>query len=81
MASINKIKSGQVLFDKHKHRAGHTTIMIEDVWPVYVVSVHKEEGYVIASWNGNKPEKFYENRIKGLYVKKPKFKKNFLTNL
>lgn len=41
------------------------------VWPVYIISVDAENRTVIASWNGNAPEKMKENRVTKFRAKKP----------
>lgn len=69
MATLSKLKPGQILYDKHKCKAGNTTLKRWGVWPVEVIEVHKN--HIIASWNGNKSRKFYEAEIKKFLVKKP----------
>jgi len=69
MATLSKLKQGQVIYDKHKYKAGNTSLKKWGVWEVEVIEVH--EDHIIASWNGNKARKFYEAEIKKLLVKKP----------
>ena len=76
MATISKIKVGQTLYDKHKYRMGHTTIMTWGLWEVYVKEVDPEGRFIVASWNGNTPRKMYENEVKKLKVKEPKMPKS-----
>jgi hypothetical protein len=71
MATISKIKVGQILYDKHKYRMGNTTIMTYGLWKVYVKEVDPNGKFIIASWNGNKPTIMYEYQVKKLKVKEP----------
>lgn len=73
MASINKIKPGQVLYDVRRNTGIHVLNGKYSVWPVLVESVNTEEGYIVARWNVvNPPDKMYSNTIKRLRVKEPK---------
>lgn len=70
MATISKLKPGQILYDKHKYKMGNTNISTWGLWHVKVLEVH--EDYIVASWNGNRPEKMYSQRVSKLKVKEPK---------
>lgn len=72
MASIKKIKPGQILYDKHRYKQGNTTIPAWGVWPVKVISVDLQSNTILASWNGNKPHTMSLRQIKRLKVNKPK---------
>lgn len=72
MASIKKIKPGQILYDKHRYKQGNTTISAWGVWPVKVISVDLQSNTILASWNGNKPHTMSLRQIKRLKVNKPK---------
>lgn len=71
MATISKIKAGQVLYDKHKYKMGNTTMKAWGVWPVFVKEVDPDGKFIIASWNGNKPRKMFEKEVSKLRVKEP----------
>jgi hypothetical protein len=71
MATISKLKVGQELWDKHRVRAGNTTMMRWGVWRVVVKEIDPEHRWIIASWNGNTPRKMYENEVLKLRVKEP----------
>lgn len=73
MASINKIKPGQTLYDVRRNTGIAAFRDKFSVWPVYVDAVNTEEGYIIARWNVVNPaRKMYNKSIKGLRVKPPK---------
>lgn len=73
MASINKIKPGQTLYDVKRNAGIQVWNGKYSVWPVLVVSVHVEEGYIIARWNVVNPaRKMGLNSIKNLRVNPPK---------
>jgi len=74
MATISRIKAGQVLYDKHKYKMGNTTMSRWGLWKVFVKEVDVEGKYIIASWNGNPPHKMCEQQVKKLMVNKPKLK-------
>lgn len=68
---FEKIKPGMTLYDVGSHGMGNTTIRTMSVWPVVVVSVDADSRSMMASWNGNKPRRYYEHAIKKLREKKP----------
>lgn len=71
MATISRIKAGQVLYDKHRHKMGNTTMTTLGVWPVYVEEVDPNGRFIIARWNGNKPRKMFGKEVGKLRVKEP----------
>jgi len=73
MATLSKIKPGQVLYDV-KINSGLAAFRDKySVWGVLVEEVNIEEGYIVARWNiVNAPQKMFEHRIKKLRVKEPK---------
>ena len=72
MAKIPKLEVGQILYDKHKYKMGNTTMRAWGLWTVKVLEIDPEHRFIVASWNGNKPEKMYQQRVGKLKVKKPK---------
>ena len=71
MAQIKNLKPGQVIWDKHKVKAGNTTMYRFGVWPVYVKEVAEDFSYIIASWNGNEERKMYQGAVDKFRVKEP----------
>ena len=66
MVSILTVKAGDRLWDCHKRRIGNTTIKKMSCWTVDVIEVNitaNGDGYILASWNGNAPEKMYARNI------------------
>jgi hypothetical protein len=74
MATLSRIKPGDILYDVHSHKMGNTTASTMGVWTVRVIEVH--ENHIVASWNGNSPEKMFEGRVSKLRVSKPVFVKS-----
>jgi sRNA-binding regulator protein Hfq len=69
MTTISKLKPGDVLYDVHSHKMGNTTASTVGVWTVHVIEVF--DRYIVASWNGNPPERMFKHTISKLRVKKP----------
>lgn len=76
MASINRLKPGQVVFSIESYKMGNTNVRCRGLYEVRVVEIG--DGFVIASWNGNAPQKFYETDIKKWRVKRPEPKGKIL---
>ena len=64
MASINKLKVGQRVYDYHKVKMGNTTMSRMGEWPVDIEEIDLEGNRVKASWNTNPSKWYYENSIK-----------------
>lgn len=69
MTTIEKIKPGDVLYDVHSERAGNTTVRIQREWKVFVKEVDVENRYAMCSWNGNRPTRYSERKLKKLRMK------------
>ena len=75
--NIKNLQPGQTVWNVRRQKMGNTTISTVAIFPVRIVEVHpREEGsmhseYVLASWNGNRPEKFYRKTIGGWKKEKP----------
>lgn len=71
---FEKIEPGMRLLDVHSEKMGNTTMRQLGLWHVMVVSVDKEKRSAVVSWNGNRPEVWYEHELKKLYAegKEPK---------
>jgi hypothetical protein len=63
---FEKIKPGMVLYDRHKYRAGNTTMRVLGEWEVRIVSVDTGARTAVASWNGNKEQEWSERRLAAL---------------
>jgi len=69
MASINRINTGQILFDYHRTSMGNTTMTREGMWLVKVLKIDIEKRRALCSWNSNKPQWYSERELKQLKVK------------
>lgn len=76
---IEKMKAGMVVYDVHRYKMGNTTMSTVGIWHVYVKEVNCEQGYIVASWNGNAPEKIYRNAAEKFRKKEPLLVKVGLT--
>lgn len=74
MAVISRLWPGQTLFWSQRHKVGNTTMSQASVYRVQVIEVDPEGRFVVASWNGNAPEKFYEGEVARWKVKDPREK-------
>lgn len=71
MASIKKLKVGQVLYTVSKSRAGNTMLRTVNVHEVKVEEIDPEGHYVIARWNYNRPEKYRAGDVSTWKISKP----------
>ena len=72
MIDIKKLSAGQLVWDiKKNYNTWEGTIEYSH-WPVNIIEVNLEEGFVIASWNNNKPEKIRANKNKFPWFKEEK---------
>ena len=78
MASINRLKPGQIVFSIESYKMGNTNIRCKGLWEVRIVEVNLERSFVIASWNGNSSRKFFPQDIKKWRVKRPEPKGKIL---
>lgn len=69
MASFHKLKAGQVYYTVTKGRLGNTTLRTVSIHEVKVLEVHIS--YCMASWNHNKPERFYPGNVAHWKVERP----------
>jgi hypothetical protein len=63
---FEKIEAGMVLYDRHKYRAGNTTMRVLGEWPVQILSIDAEKRTAVASWNGNRPSTWPERSLSKL---------------
>lgn len=68
---ISKLTVGQRVFDIQRRKMGNTTISSTDVFYVTVREIDPEGRWVLASWNGNTPEKFRERTFSKWREKEP----------
>lgn len=60
MASLDKLKPGDVLFDYHRDRS---VMRSWSNWEVRVISVDHGKGTAMCSWNGNAPRLYTRTQI------------------
>lgn len=68
---LEKLTPGMVVYDVHSTRMGNTTMTSLGTWTVKIVSVDQEARSCVASWNGNRPQTFYEGTVKKWTEQKP----------
>lgn len=66
MASFDRIKVGDVLYDCHRQRMGNTTMTRMACFTVKVLEIDAENRRATVSWNDNRPVVYHEHRIKRL---------------
>lgn len=76
MASINRLKEGQILYQVVTQKAGNTSIRRKVVYQIKVVSIDLEKKMVTASWNCNKERAYGESQVRTWLVNKPQIKEN-----
>lgn len=65
---FERIQPGMRLWDRHRERAGNTTMTRLGEWPVDVVSVDSKGRTAVVRWNCNAPETYHERRLTKLYT-------------
>jgi hypothetical protein len=75
MAAISRIRPDQVLFTVRRQKMGNTTMKQTVYHRVTVREIDPEGRFVIATWNGNAPEKFYASEVARWKVSDPRLKK------
>jgi hypothetical protein len=69
MATLSRIKPGQILWSVTRGNMGNTTVRTSHLYEVRVIDVHDD--FAIVSWNGNPPQRYYSGHIAKLRTKKP----------
>ena len=64
---FEKIKEGMVLYDRHTYVMGNTMLRSLGEWQVKILSVDPEKRQAVVSWNGNRPETYYERELTALF--------------
>lgn len=62
-----KIRPGMTLYDRHRERAGNTTLRRLGEWPVEIISLQPERRAAVVSWNHNRPVVYSERILSSLY--------------
>lgn len=65
MATISRLKPGQVVYSVQSQRT------MRACFSVTIVEIDPAGQWVLASWNGNRPQKYREHNVKSWKVKKP----------
>ena len=60
---IKKLQPGQVVYSVERHGLGNTTLKTSCVYKIKILEIDPDNQWVLASWNGNSPSKFYENAV------------------
>jgi hypothetical protein len=63
MASISRLKPGQIVYDVRSKKPG-------DYYQVEIIDVGLDS--VLASWNSNKPRRYYAQDLRRWRVSRPK---------
>jgi len=71
---FEKIKAGDVLYQKSRVGMGNTTMTRDAVYQVYVKSVDPETRTAVVSWNSNPAKQWSARSLEKLYRKKPEVK-------
>lgn len=59
IVKIEKLRPGMTVWSVSRRRLGSTTLSTVAVRAIKIVSVDLESGSVMATWNGNRPTRFY----------------------
>ncbi len=68
---LEDIKPPMTVYDVHSYAMGNTYVRSLGCWPVRILEVDQRLRIVVASWNGNPKQNFYERQWKKWRVKKP----------
>lgn len=71
MATISKLKVGQILYTLTAQKMGNTSVSRKVLHEVKVMEVDPEGAYVVAQWNHNAPRKYRTREVARWKVKKP----------
>jgi hypothetical protein len=69
MVAMSKVKVGETYWSVERQRMGNTSMKREAVFPVVIEEVG--DGFVMASWNGNRAQRYGERSVAKWKVKKP----------
>lgn len=68
---IEKLQPGQVVYSVECRNMGNTKMKTTSVFKVQIVEIDPLKQWVMASWNGNTPRKYYNRIISKWREKKP----------
>ncbi len=71
MATISRIRPGQVLYTVTRQKMGNTALSTKAVHAVRVIEVDPNGKFVMASWNTNPARKYRESDVSRWKVNKP----------
>lgn len=74
MATKTKLTVGQRLYSLSRQKMGNTSQRRTVCHDVLITEIPEGERFVIASWNGNPPRRYYEKDITKLRIKDPRLK-------
>jgi len=60
-----------MVYSVERQKMGNTTLTTMSVFSVRIVEIDPEKQWVLASWNGNTPRKFYKHAVSKWRGKKP----------
>ena len=69
--NFDKIKEGDTLYHLRNQQMGNTVLRTLAAFTVKIISIDREAGFAMVSWNGNRPERYYRGQIDKLRRKKP----------
>lgn len=72
MATLEKLVPGQRLWERRRQRMGNTTMRGTCIFDFVVKEVNADEDWVLASWNGNPPQKYHRDSVKKWLVNDPR---------
>lgn len=71
MIKFEKLAPGMTVYDVGRTRMGNTTMTTVSVWHVSIISVDPETRTVMASWNGNRPQRYYGHGMRSWRLAAP----------
>lgn len=63
---FEKIQAGATLYDRHKVRAGNTTMRVLGEWKIFIRSVDATSRSAVVSWNGNRDQTWSARQLQKL---------------
>jgi hypothetical protein len=69
---FEKLQVGKVVWSVERRKMGNTTHGTTSVFGVCIKEIDPERRWVLASWNGNPPQKFYSRSISKWREKRPR---------
>ena len=65
---FEKIKEGDVLYDRHTYRMGNTTVRCIGEWEVKIYRLDSDQKGAFVSWNGNSEQYYTRSALEKLYT-------------